>query len=198
MTRAEVVERFTIDRVLSSPARWNPAKLLDMNGIYIRAMANDDVAAAITPFLQKAELVTTPVTPAEQTKIRLLVPLVHERLKELGEAPELLDFFFKDIENPPMDLLIPKKMEASETKDALVAMHAALTAIPDWTGHEAALEAALRDVCTAMDKKPGQLFGAIRVAVSARNVAPPLFEMLVALGREVSLSRIARAIALFA
>jgi glutamyl-tRNA synthetase len=49
-----------------------------------------------------------------------------------------------------------------------------------------------------MDKKPGQLFGAIRVAVSARNIAPPLFEMLVALGREVSLSRIARAISLFA
>jgi hypothetical protein len=68
----------------------------------------------------------------------------------------------------------------------------------DWNGNEAALEAALRDICTTMDKKPGQLFGAIRVAVAARNVAPPLFEMLVALGRDVSLARIARAIALFA
>ncbi len=197
MTRAEVVERFTIDRVLSSPARWNPVKLLDMNGIYIRAMSTDAVAEAITPFLQKADLVAKPVTPAEADKIRALVPLVHERLKELGEAPELLDFFFNEIEAPALELLIPKKMEAAETKDALIALHGALAAVPIWAGNEATLEAALRNICTAMDKKPGQLFGAIRVAVSARNVAPPLFEMLVALGRDVSLARITRAISLF-
>jgi glutamyl-tRNA synthetase len=198
MTRAEVVERFTIDRVLSSPARWNPVKLLDMNGIYIRAMTNDDVADQITPFLQKSGLVGTPTTPAEDAKIRGLVPLIHERLKELGEAPELLDFFFTDIPDPELDLLVPKKMEAGETKEALMAMHAALGAIAEWQGNEAALEAALRDICAQMDKKPGQLFGAIRVAVSARNVAPPLFEMLVALGRDKSLTRIAHAITLFA
>lgn len=193
MTRAEVVSRFTIDRVQSSPARWNPLKLLDMNGIYIRAMSPADVATAITPFLQKSGLVADPVTLAEAEKIRGLVPLVHERLKELGEAPELLDFFFGDIADPPLDLLIPKKMDAAETKTALHAMHAALAAIPVWAGHEADLEAALRAICIAQDKKPGQLFGAVRVAVSARNVAPPLFEMLVALGRDVSLARIAHA-----
>jgi glutamyl-tRNA synthetase len=194
MTRSEVVERFSIDRVQSSPARWNPAKLLDMNGIYIRAMSSAAVAVAITPFLQKAGLVATPVDATTAAYIATLTPLIHERLKELGEAPELLDFFFTDIETPSAETLIPKKMDAAGTHAALTAVHAALSAIPEWTGHEADLEAALRALCEQLELKPGQLFGAVRVAVSNRTVAPPLFETLTALGRERALARIAAAL----
>lgn len=191
MTRNEVVERFTIERVQSSPARWNPAKLLDMNGIYIRAMESTQVAEAITPFLQRAGLVPTPVDDAQARFIRQLTPLVHERLKELGEAPELLDFFFVDPGAPSSELLIPKKMDAPSTKAALSAVVAALRTLSTWD--ESHLEAALRAQCEALDLKPGQLFGAVRVAVSARTVAPPLFEMLVALGAEQTIARVERA-----
>ena len=198
MTRAEVVERFTIDRVLSSPARWNPAKLLDMNGIYIRAMASADVATAITPFLQKANLVPTPCDDQSAAYVARLTPLIHERLKELGEAPELLDFLLADIEAPSAEALIPKKMDASGTHTALTAVHASLSAISDWDGQEAQLEAALRALCEQFELKPGQLFGAVRVAISNRTVAPPLFETLTALGRTRSLDRIAVAITVVA
>jgi glutamyl-tRNA synthetase len=198
MTRAEVVERFTIDRVLSSPARWNPAKLLDMNGIYIRAMAGADVATAITPFLQKANLVPTPSDDQSAAYVAKLTPLIHERLKELGEAPELLDFLLADIEAPSAEALIPKKMDASGTHTALTAVHASLSAISDWDGQEAQLEAALRALCEQFELKPGQLFGAVRVAISNRTVAPPLFETLTALGRTRSLDRIAVAITVVA
>lgn len=193
MTRAEVVERFTIDRVQSSPARWNPAKLLDMNGIYIRAMSTESTAEAITPFLQRANLVPTPVDATSQQRILALTPLIHERLKELGEAPELLDFFFVDIAPPSAELLIPKKMDAATTKSALEEIHATLSGITEWNNAEG-LEAALRALCEKLDLKPGQLFGAVRVAVSARTVAPPLFEMLIALGKETTLKRVATAI----
>jgi glutamyl-tRNA synthetase len=193
MTRAEVVERFTIDRVQSSPARWNPAKLLDMNGIYIRAMSTEETAAAITPFLQRANLVPTPIDEMSQQRILALTPLIHERLKELGEAPELLDFFFVDIAPPSAELLIPKKMDATATKAALEAIYATLSDIVDWHNAEG-LETSLRALCEKLDLKPGQLFGAIRVAVSARTVAPPLFEMLIAFGKETTLKRIAAAI----
>lgn len=198
MTRAEVVERFSIDRVQSSPARWNPAKLLDMNGIYIRAMSSTDVAVAITPFLQKAGLVPTPVDGETAAYIATLTPLIHERLKELGEAPELLDFFFTDIETPSAEMLIPKKMDAQSTHAALVAVHASLSAVAEWHGQEATLEATLRTLCEQLELKPGQLFGAVRVAISNRTVAPPLFETLTALGRERALARIAAALGVVA
>jgi glutamyl-tRNA synthetase len=165
-----------------------------MNGIYIRAMSSHDVANAITPYLQKASLVATPVDERTAAYIATLTPLIHERLKELGEAPELLDFFLKEIDVPTAENLIPKKMDASGTYTALTAVHAALSAIRQWDGQEHALEEALRALCEQLELKPGQLFGAVRVAVSNRTVAPPLFETLTALGRERALARIAAAL----
>ena len=169
-----------------------------MNGIYIRSMASADVATAITPFLQKANLVPTPSDDQSAAYVARLTPLIHERLKELGEAPELLDFLLGDIETPSAEALIPKKMDAAGTHTALTAVHASLSAIADWDGQEAQLEAALRALCEQFELKPGQLFGAVRVAISNRTVAPPLFETLTALGRTRSLERIAEAITVVA
>src|SRR6266545_7868446 len=115
MTREEVVERFTIDRVQASPARWNPEKLRDMNGIYIRRLPTAEVAARIAPYLSQAGLIGDPPTPEQRTYVERLVPLIHERLEELGEAPELLEFFFRDVAYPDPALLVPKKMDAAGT-----------------------------------------------------------------------------------
>lgn len=191
MTREEVVERFTIDRVQASPARWNPEKLKDMNGIYIRKLPAAEVAERIVPFLSAAGLVGAAPTPEERAYVARLVPLIHERLEELSEAPRLLEFFFRDIGQPDPALLVPKKMDAAGTASALCAAHDCLAVLDTW--REEPLEAALRALVEQLELKPGQLFGAIRVAVTGRAVAPPLFETLAALGRERALARIAAA-----
>jgi glutamyl-tRNA synthetase len=191
MSREELIERFTIDRVQPSPARWNPEKLLDMNGIYIRALPTAEVARRITPFLAQAGLVSDPPTAEQARYIERLTPLIHERLKELGEAPELLEFFFKDVSYPNPSLLVPKKMDAAQTATMLRAAHERLSPLVPWS--EGQLEEELRALTEELELKPGQTFGAIRVAVSGRTVAPPLFEMLVALGKRRSLDRIAAA-----
>jgi glutamyl-tRNA synthetase len=199
MSRDEVVERFTIDRVQASPARWNPDKLKDMNGIYIRRLAPAEVAERIAPFLSRAGLIGEPPSETERAYVERLVPLVHERLEELGDAPELLEFFFRDVapargaaalEYDPA-LLIPKKLDGAGTVAALRAAYDALAALVPWS--EGQLEEALRALAEQLELKPGQLFGAIRVAITGRTVAPPLFETLAALGKERSLSRIAAA-----
>jgi glutamyl-tRNA synthetase len=198
MTRDEVVERFTIDRVQASPARWNPDKLKDMNGLYIRKLPAAEVAERIEPFLARAGLIGDPPAPAERAYVERLVPLVHERLEELGEAPELLEFFFRDVgpqagaalEYDPA-LLVPKKMDAAGAAAALAAAYDALAPLEPWS--EGQLEEALRALAEQLDLKVGQLFGAIRVAVTGRTVAPPLFETLAALGKDRSLARIAAA-----
>ncbi len=188
MTRAEIVERFTIDRVQASPARWNPDKLKDMNGIYIRMLSNAELAERLLPFLGAAGLVGQPPSADERAYVERLVPLVHERLEELGEAPELLEFFFRDVSYPDQALLVPKKMDPPGTASALRAAYERLVTIETWS--EGQLEEELRALVEELGLKAGQLFGAIRVAITGRTVAPPLFETLAALGKERSLARI--------
>jgi glutamyl-tRNA synthetase len=188
MTREEVVERFSIDRIQASPARWNPEKLKDMNGIYIRKLPAADVAARILPFMVGAGLVGDPASEAEQAYVARLVPLIHERLEELREAPELLEFFFRDVSYPEPALLVQKKIDPAGTTAALQAAHDRLAALEGWS--EGQLEETLRALAEDLGLKVGQLFGAIRVAVTGRTVAPPLFETLAALGRERSLERL--------
>jgi glutamyl-tRNA synthetase len=198
MNRAEVVERFSIDRVQASPARWNPDKLKDMNGIYIRKLSTAQVAERIAPYLSRAGLIGDPPGEHERAYIERLAPLVHERLEELGEAPELLEFFFRDVgpagsgalEYDPA-LLIPKKMDAAGAAAALAAAYDTLMPLEPWS--EGQLEEALRALAEQLELKPGQLFGAIRVAITGRTVAPPLFQTLTALGKDRSLARIAAA-----
>jgi glutamyl-tRNA synthetase len=198
MSRAEIVERFTIERVQASPARWNPDKLKDVNGIYIRKLSTAELAERIAPYLAGAGLIASPPTADERAYVEQLTPLVHERLEELSEAPGLLDFFFRPIapagagvdadaiQYDPA-LLIQKKLDAATTTNALQAAHAALAALERWS--EEPLEATLRPLAEQLGLKVGQLFGAIRVAVTGRTVAPPLFETLAALGRARALAR---------
>jgi glutamyl-tRNA synthetase len=197
MSREELIERFTIDRVQASPARWNPEKLRDMNGIYIRKLAPEDLAERLLPFLTAAGLVGDPPSEAERAYVVRLVPLIHERLEELSEAPGLLEFFFREprpgTDGYPPATLIPRGLDAAQTAAMLQAAYATLRDLEPWTPE--GLEAALRDLCARLERKPGQLFGALRVAVSGRTVAPPLFDMLAALGRERVLARLDAAVA---
>ncbi len=193
MSRDELIERFTIDRVQPSPARWNPEKLLDMNGIYIRRLSAAEVTDRIIPFLAKAGLISNPPEPEQRIYLERLVPLIHERLKELGEAPELLEFFFRDVQYSDPALLVPKKMDAASTANALREARNRLESLDPWS--EGQLEETLRALAEELELKPGQLFGAIRVAVTGRAVAPPLFETLAALGKERSLARLEAAVA---
>lgn len=188
MTRREIIDRFTIDRVQPSPARWNPEKLRDMNGIYIRMRSADEVAEMILPYLASAGLIGGEPSEEERAYVRRLTPLVHERLEELGEAPELLEFFFTEPAAPEPALLVQKKMDAAGTAAALRATHDRLAQLDDWTPPQ--LEEVLRALAEELELKPGQLFGAIRVAITGRTVAPPLFDTLACLGKPRSLDRL--------
>ena len=191
MSREEIVERFTIDRVQASPARWNPDKLKDMNGIYIRSLPATDVADLLMPYMVKAGMIADPPQAKDRSYLEQMTPLIHERLEELQQAPELLAFFFQDTISYEPKLLIQKQMDAARSVDILRAAHAALNSIENWTISE--IEEHLRALVESLGVKPGQLFGSIRVAVSGRTVAPPLFDTLAVLGRDRSLARIAAA-----
>jgi glutamyl-tRNA synthetase len=192
MSCEEIVERFTIDRVQPSPARWNPEKLKDMNGIYIRSLPASEIATYLLPHLSRAGLIADPPTPQEVAYVERLTPLIHERLEEFSEGPELLDFFFNDVSYPDPALIVQKKMDAATTMRALQAAHECLAALPVWD--EQHIETALRALVDELGLKTGQLFGALRVAVTGRKVSPPLFETMAPIGPEQTLARIAAAV----
>jgi glutamyl-tRNA synthetase len=187
MSREELIERFSLDRVNVSAASWDYDKLDHFNGIYIRSLTVEDLTDRLMPFLAAAGL------NADQATMLKITPMIQERLTILSEAPDWVDFFFMD-ELPPYDLelLVPRKMTLAEIPPILQTAGEILTQT-DFT-HDT-LEAALRKGAEDLGLKAGQMFQPIRVAVCGKKVSPPLFGMLEVLGRETSLKRIDQALA---
>jgi glutamyl-tRNA synthetase len=185
-TRQELLERFDLAGVSKSPAAFSYDKLEWMNGVYIRMLHPDDLARRLMPFLERAGLT------ADLPTVQRLVPLIQERLKKLSDAVEWVDFIFVDQISYEPSLLVGKKMTAAESLAALRRVRETLAALPDF--EEETLERALRALVEELDLKARQLFSIIRVAVTGKKVAPPLFGTLSVLGRERVLKRMDQAL----
>lgn len=186
MSREELVERFNLERVNSSPAAWNYEKLDYFNGHYIRQLPVEDLTDRLLPFLTAAGI------QADRETMLKITPLIRERLTVLNDAPQWVDFFFVD-ELPfyDLNLLVPKKMSLADVPNILQTARQIL-AETEFT-HEA-LDTHLREAAATLGLKPGEMFQPIRVAVCGKMVAPPLFETLAILGRETVLKRIDQAL----
>jgi glutamyl-tRNA synthetase len=184
--RDELIRFFDLSGVNSSPARFSYERLEWMNGYYIRQLDAGDLSARLVPFMVDAGFDVTDAT------LRPIVPLVQERLKTLSDVVDWAGFFFEpELEYDPR-LLIGKKMTASQSMDALQQARSALDAQPDLTPDTT--EPLLRALASDAGLKAGQLFGVVRVAVTGRTVAPPLFETMTVLGKTRAMERIDRAI----
>jgi len=191
MSADEIISRFSLDGVNESPAVFDPEKLQWMNGVYIRQMPAGDLAERLLPVLER-ELPASVQRPLDPDYVRSLTPLIHERLKLLSEAPDLLEFFYVDPPAPAPEDMVQKRMDRASTADALAA---ALEVVESFKSFEPEpLEAEFRTLAEKLSLKPGQLFGSIRVAITGRRVAPPLFDTMAALGRPRCAGRIRNAI----
>ena len=179
----ETIERFDLSRVNPAASVFPLEKLDWLNGVYLRDMDPARLAVLLRPVFEAAGY------EVNMEVLEEVVPLIQVRIKTLNDAPALAGFFFTDDFQPaPAEDLIQKKMDAASTEAALKAALDMIEALPDFSAE--ALEAALRQLAKDMGLKPGQLFGALRTATSAQQVAPPLFESMAVLGRETSMARI--------
>jgi glutamyl-tRNA synthetase len=190
-TLEELIQRFELSRVKLSPAVFSYDKLDWMNGLYIREMSEEELLKRLIPFWQEAGLVPSPVPEEILSKLRIIVPLVQERIKRLADVIELTDFIFEDIETAEAEKLIGKKMTAEESLEALRAVRKLLSKLV--TFDSASMEPAMRQLAKDMGLKAGQLFNIVRVAISNKRVAPPLFGSIEALGRQQTLRRFSAA-----
>ena len=92
-------------------------------------------------------------------------------------------------------MIVPKRWDAATTVAGLTAARETIAAVGEVSFESEELEPPLRALAEARGWKAGDLFMAIRVAVTGRTATPPLFDTLVALGRERTLARLDRAIA---
>jgi glutamyl-tRNA synthetase len=198
MTREEIVRRFSIDRINDSPATFDAEKLEWMNGVYIRNMSEDELIDHLLPFMERPEadggLPNTVDRPIDRIYMKKLIPLVHERLKLLTEGTETLDFFFADNVNPAAEDLPGRKMDMPMTEMALEAALGLCKTVSSSSFEPENLEADYRALAEKIEIKPGQLFSPIRVAITGKTFAPPLFDTMAAIGQARCVERIENAL----
>jgi glutamyl-tRNA synthetase len=127
-------------------------------------------------------------------EVRALLPIVQERLPTLGAVVDLVGFLWTDDIRLDPAILMPKRWDAATTRDGLRAARDVLAAHDGVTWEADELEPPLRVLVEQRGWKAGDLFMAIRVATTGRTATPPLFDTLVALGRERTLARLDDAI----
>jgi len=123
-----------------------------------------------------------------------LLPIIQDRLPRLDAITDLVGFLWVETVEPDPALLVPKRWDAATALEGLTAARAAIEDIGSVTFEADELEPPLRAIAETRGWKAGDLFMAIRVAVTGRTATPPLFDSLVALGRERVLARMTNAI----
>jgi len=185
VTMKELTELFTVEKVHSSPARFDMKKLEAINGDKIRALTIDEFLDWSLPFLTKAGVITG--SADEIALVKLALPLIQERIIMLSEVPAMLKFLF--VKNFAVEADSVAKITDNASKQVLERSLKELEPLATWT-HES-IEAALRSsLIEQMGLKPRIAFGAVRIATTGSTISPPLFESMELLGKEASLARI--------
>jgi glutamyl-tRNA synthetase len=189
----EMVGAFDIHRVNANPARFDLKKAEAINASHIRALDADDFAGRVLDRLQHDGVLPAEVSDVQRALVAAAAPLVQERMTLLAEATGMLGFLFVDESDFVRDDAASAKVLTVSAHEPLVAARAALAEVAQWDPES--IEAALRSaLIEGLGLKPKLAFGPVRVAITGRQVSPPLFESMELLGREVSLARIDAAI----
>jgi len=191
ITMKQLCELFTVERVNSSPAKFDMKKLEAINGDKIRALTIDEFLTWALPFLTKANVITG--TPDEIALVKRALPIIQERIIMFSEVPAMLKFLFvKDFAIEADSLA---KVTDSGAKEVLQRSLKELETVNNWTHTD--IEAALRtSLIEDMGLKPRIAFGAVRIATTGSTISPPLFESMELLGKAASLARITAALTL--
>ncbi len=176
MSRHELIERFTLDRIGASPATFDYEKLDWMNGVYLRNLQPEEYALDLLKWLREQGI----AWPEE--RVRATVPLVQEKIEKFSQYPDFVRFFFEPVTPPGAG--DPEICRAAAER---------LAAVDPWEA--TAIEEALRALADERGLKPRDAFAPIRLAVTGSKVSPGLFESIDLLGREESVARLSAAVA---
>jgi glutamyl-tRNA synthetase len=188
LSKAELIEVFSLEAISGGNAVFNTEKLNWMNGQYIGRSSPDELSSAVRPLLAEAGLSSSPLVN-DPVKFGRLLELFRPRARRLTDFVEQAQPLLSDAFEYTAEA-VGKYLTDPALPAQLAALRDALRTVEPFD--EAHLESTLRDTATVLGVKPGPLIHATRVAVTGRTASPGLFEVLALLGRDAVLARLDR------
>src|SRR5581483_6752872 len=170
-TFAELQEAFSFDRVQHAGARFDRKKLDFIDGEYIRALSDDELAERLKPF----------VPGLDDATLRRAAPALKTRLTKLSDAVGYLDYLERDPEVPALD------------PDAKANLRRAADTVRDVVWKPEPIEAALNHLVEETGASKNSVFSPIRLALTGKKVALPIHDTLALLPKEDAMTRMERA-----
>jgi nondiscriminating glutamyl-tRNA synthetase len=172
-TLDDLIQVFSFDRVQHAGARFDWEKLNWINGEWIRALDDAELARRLKPFLPNLD---------EATIVRAVPPL-KTRMTKLADAVPLLDYLWTDPQPPALDA------------DAIERARAAADALRNVQWEPEPIHEALMRVVEATGQSPNKVFMPLRLAVTGKKISPPIDYTLALLPKEVAMQRLERVLA---
>jgi glutamyl-tRNA synthetase len=178
----DLIRVWKIEQVQSAGGKWDKERLDFFNGVWIRKLSVDELVRRLAPFV-----------PAEwdRTTLTRIAPHIQERMKTLKDAKDQIRFLFTDDIGYESKLLIPKKSDRISTTEALARARAVLSELEPFAA--VLIKPALEGLADQLSWSRRDLNGTIRMAITGRDVGPPLYESLEVLSKPKSLERIEKA-----
>jgi glutamyl-tRNA synthetase len=187
----EMVDKFSLDRISSTPAIYDVTKLAWMNGHYLRQADPERLAQLSIPHLQKTGLVPADITAEERAQVKELVFVVSERVRTLEEVPDAISYFLSEDWDYDQGGVV-KHFSREGVLDLLEKAYDVLKQLPDFSLET--VESAYRGLIDTLGISGGFLIHPTRLALTGRTVGPGLFHIMSLLGKDTTLRRLKRAI----
>ncbi len=184
----ELIEKFSLEKVQKSPARFDEKRLLWLNGQWIRRLDIDDLYQRVSNFWPES------AQNADENYKKKILKLAQDRMKTLADLPLLTSYFFAE-PTPDWQMITNDKFAGKLPKEEVESLlKTSLDVLSTTNFDENALQTTLNSLLETTGKKPAELFSIIRLAVSWAPFSPALNETLAALGQNTVKSRLQRAI----
>jgi len=187
LSTAELIERFTLERVSRNPARFDEVKLKWLDGVHIRELSPEELAGLVGEFLDGAG---GHPKAREDPRFAGAVAISQEKIHTLVDFWPLTGFIF---DGPRDEPAAREKWLSEDGLAVLVDVRAALAEVVDFD--QAGVQQALEGVLERRDLKPRAVYQPVRVAISGTTISPGIFESVALLGRQETLRRIDAALA---
>jgi glutamyl-tRNA synthetase len=188
-TRAELIEKFTLERVTSSPASHDQDKLFWIEGEWMKVLPLEGKISGVLPYLKNEGLVSEPATAADRARIEAVILALGDRLKVFSDILKLGRFFFtRDLVHDPD--AVQKRLRKDTVPAMLAELDAVLAEVEPYDPET--LEKVIHAYAERSGHKMGDVVNPLRVATTGQGVGPGLYDCLFILGRETCRARIAQ------
>ena len=188
-TRDEMVQAFSLDRVVKNEASFDPAKLTAFQGRYMNELDTQTKRQCCQDFLVQAKVLNEPVSESDQSTLAAVIEAADDRISVAGDILSFGNFFITandlDFDEKAFEKRLVKDEKAGHY---LAEFKKIMVATDDYSAEH--LEATLKSWLEQQELKIGAIIHALRVAVTGQAVGFGMFESMEILGRDECIARI--------